>query len=126
MKEKLKTITVTRTSTITVDPARLEPAREFMRREFRRVPSLPEVAQAVGMSPWHFHRQYKIAFSETPKDYMLGLQVEEAKRLIAAGAALDEVARDCGFATQSHFTIRFKQATGITPGAWRKQQGAAS
>jgi AraC family transcriptional regulator len=30
------------------------------------------------------------------------------------------IARDCGFAHQSHFTSRFKQATGLTPTKWRR------
>jgi AraC family transcriptional regulator len=31
-----------------------------------------------------------------------------------------DIASSCGFAHQSHFTSRFKQATGLTPTRWRK------
>jgi AraC family transcriptional regulator len=34
--------------------------------------------------------------------------------------ALAEIAAECGFAHQSHFTSRFKQATGLTPTRWRR------
>jgi AraC family transcriptional regulator len=33
---------------------------------------------------------------------------------------LSEIAKECGFAHQSHFTSRFKQATGLTPTRWRR------
>jgi AraC family transcriptional regulator len=33
---------------------------------------------------------------------------------------LAEIATACGFAHQSHFTSRFKQATGLTPTRWRR------
>ena len=35
-----------------------------------------------------------------------------------------QIAKDCGFAHQSHFTSRFKQAAGITPTRWRNKAHA--
>ena len=32
-----------------------------------------------------------------------------------SAAEIFRIARDCGFAHQSHFTSRFKQASGLTP-----------
>ena len=34
--------------------------------------------------------------------------------------SLTDIARACGFASQSHFTRAFRQATGASPGAWRR------
>jgi AraC family transcriptional regulator len=31
-----------------------------------------------------------------------------------------EIALDCGFADQSHFTRVFQRAAGMSPGAWRR------
>ena len=31
-----------------------------------------------------------------------------------------QIPKECGFAHQSHFTSRFKQAAGFTPTRWRK------
>ena len=43
-----------------------------------------------------------------------------ASRLLhVAGTALAEVAYATGFSSQSHFTSRFRQIIGVTPGAFR-------
>ena len=39
-------------------------------------------------------------------------------------AFLEEVASQCGFADQSHFTKIFKRETGTTPGAYRPRRNA--
>jgi len=46
---------------------------------------------------------------------------ECAKRLLRSpGIPLIEVAHECGFANQSHFTTMFKRVTGSTPAAFRR------
>ena len=40
--------------------------------------------------------------------------------LLAGQKELVDIAKNCGFAHQSHFTSRFKQATGLTPTRWRR------
>ena len=57
----------------------------------------------------------------TPKHFLLEGQIHEAKlQLMARQKDLRKIATDCGFAHQSHFTSRFKQATGLTPTRWRR------
>ncbi len=103
------------------DLARLIPAMKYMQQEFIHGPTLVEIARQVDLSPFHFHRQFAELLGLTPKHFMLELQVSRAKReLIAREKTLKEIAGDCGFAHQSHFTSRFKQATGLTPTRWRR------
>ena len=100
---------------------RLLPAIRFMQQEFHRSPSLGEVAQMVHLSPFHFHRRFTELVGLTPKHMQLECQIFEAKRqLMARQKELSQIAADCGFAHQSHFTSRFKQATGLTPTRWRR------
>ncbi len=57
----------------------------------------------------------------TPKHFLLECQIQEAKtELVTRNKPLPQLATDCGFAHQSHFTSRFKQATGLTPTRWRR------
>ena len=57
----------------------------------------------------------------TPKHFMLECQIHDAKgELVSGEKELAKIASDCGFAHQSHFTSRFKQATGLTPTRWRR------
>jgi AraC-like DNA-binding protein len=101
--------------------ARLVPALKFMQNEFHRGPTLQEIAKTVHLSPFHFHRRFTELLGITPKHFLLDCQIEQAKeQLIAREKELSEIATACGFAHQSHFTSRFKQATGLTPTRWRR------
>ena len=106
--------------------ARLVPAMKFMRENFRRGPTLGEIARTVHLSPFHFHRRFTELFGITPKHFMLDCQIEQAKtELLAREKDLADIATQCGFAHQSHFTSRFKQATGLTPTRWRRMASEA-
>lgn len=101
--------------------SRLIPALKFMASEFHRGPTLGEIARQVDLSPFHFHRRFTELLGLTPKQFMLECQIHSAKtQLLARDKELSAIARDCGFAHQSHFTSRFKQATGLTPTRWRR------
>jgi AraC-like DNA-binding protein len=114
---------VVKPSDFQADPelSRLIPALRFMEDEFSRGPGLTEIARTVDLSPFHFHRRFTELLGLTPKQFMLNCQIHQAKaELISGEKELVEIARDCGFAHQSHFTSRFKQATGLTPTRWRR------
>ena len=101
--------------------SRLIPAINFMADRFKQGPTLHDIAAVVKLSPFHFHRRFTELLGITPKHFMFDCQIGEAKKHLVAGEVdLIEVARDCGFAHQSHFTSRFKQATGLTPTRWRR------
>ena len=97
-------------------------AMAYLREHFRTA-SLKDVADHVGLSPFHFHRRFALWAGRTPKAVMVEFQIEHAKTLILAGERLPDVARGCGFTSQSHLTHRFKLAcAGDTPGRWLKKQ----
>jgi len=101
--------------------SRLVPALKFMQQEFSRGPTLVEIAKQVGLSPFHFHRRFTELLGLTPKQFLLECQINKAKaELVSRQKELVQIAKDCGFAHQSHFTSRFKQATGLTPTRWRR------
>lgn len=107
-----------------VDPelARLASTLSFMQREFARMPILDEISGKAHLSPFHFHRRFTELLGQTPKSFQLGCQIQHAKKLlIERKTNLADIAAKCGFAHQSHFTSRFKQATGLTPTRWRRR-----
>jgi AraC family transcriptional regulator len=70
----------------------------------------------AGLSPYHFARAFKRSTGFGPYRYVLRRRTERAKRLLAAGnVPLSSVARACGFGSQSHFSARFREMTGLTP-----------
>ena len=110
--------------------SRLQATVAFMAREFRRNPRLAEIARVAHFSEYHFHRLFRKRFAKTPKQCLLELQIEEAKRLMLAGHRPSDAARLAGFSHQSHLTARFKSVTGTTPRRWllatRKRGGGVA
>jgi AraC-like DNA-binding protein len=54
-----------------------------------------------------------------PSDYQRQLRLRAARRLLARGHRIADVASAVGFADQSHLTRWFVRYYGITPGAFR-------
>jgi len=100
--------------------SKLEAGRNFIIKNFRRRPGLDEIAAQAGISPFHFHRLFKKQFGETPKRVLSRLQATSAQQQILQGVPFAQIAKDNGYAHASHFTVRFRQATGMTPTQYRE------
>lgn len=85
--------------------------------------SLPQLAQAAGLSPFQLIRAFRAATGLTPHAYQLNMHVNRARGRLQAGGALADIACELGFADQSHLQRVFKAHAGITPGRYRGQGG---
>lgn len=84
--------------------------------------SLEQVAAAVNLSPFHFHRLFKDFFGLTPAQYILNCRIANAKlALLKEDCSLSVVACDCGFSSQAYFCYKFKLVTGKTPLQYRRE-----
>ncbi|MDO7903046.1 helix-turn-helix domain-containing protein [Pseudomonas sp. K1(2024)] len=82
--------------------------------------ALADLAQRCNLSEYHFARMFRESFGLPPHQYLLARRLELACRLLRQGdLPLGQVALLCGFASASHFSNRFRQALGATPGAYR-------
>lgn len=89
--------------------------------------SVAQLAEACGLSPGHFSRQFAFCMKATPHQWIMRRRIEIArKKLSATGMSLADVALSTGFADQSHFTRAFTSVTGISPGRWRREKRAQS
>ena len=85
--------------------------------------SLDEVAQVVHLSPSYFSRLFKTETGQTFSEYLQTVRIERAKSFLKNGeCSLTEIAEKTGFFDQSHFIKIFKQATGVTPGLYRRRR----
>ncbi len=83
--------------------------------------SLAALSQNAVLSPSHFHRLFKAAIGETPRDYVMRLRVERgAFRLLLHDARLVDVALDCGFQNHETFIRAFQRVFGKTPSEYRE------
>lgn len=82
--------------------------------------TLGELALRCNLSEYHFARMFRASFGLPPHQYLLARRLQRACQLLRLGALpLGEVALLCGFASASHFSNRFRQALGATPGEYR-------
>lgn len=87
----------------------------------------PELAVIASMSTEGFIRQFKRWIGATPMRYVQQVRVREACRLLAdTSATIDEIASQTGFADRFYFSRVFKQHTGRSPAAYRRQVGGAT
>ena len=82
--------------------------------------TLGELALRCNLSEYHFARMFRASFGLPPHQYVLARRLHRACQLLRVGhMALGQVALACGFASASHFSNRFRQALGATPGEYR-------
>jgi AraC-like DNA-binding protein len=55
----------------------------------------------------------------TPHDYLVQCRVRRAQEFLETDLPLSTIARVSGFSDQSHFTRRFRERVGVTPGNYR-------
>lgn len=89
---------------------------EYINENLNEDLSLVTLADIAGMSVSHFARSFKSTLGITPHCYLLQGRVARAKSLLeAAHLTIAEIALECGFVSQSHFTTVFRKIVGATP-----------
>jgi AraC-like DNA-binding protein len=119
---------ITRTLSVEGLPAGafgFEPALSYMRDHYHQTITNQQLASKSKMSLRAFERQFLASFHLTPQKYLRKLRLRIATRaLIYTNEALSEVALNCGFADQSHFTREFRRQFGRTPRDYREHYKA--
>jgi AraC-like DNA-binding protein len=84
---------------------------------------LKDMSAVAQRSTAYFCRAFKRTFGRSPHAYLIDRRVKLAGDLmLASDAPLSEIAQAAGFADQSHFCRHFRQVTGETPAAWRRER----
>ncbi|PSN19658.1 AraC family transcriptional regulator [filamentous cyanobacterium CCP5] len=82
---------------------------------------LADLAELLGMSPFHFGRMFKQSTGISPHQYVIQQRIEQAKRLLKnSDQAIIDIALECGFNSHSHLSKQFRQVTGVTPREFRR------
>ena len=80
-----------------------------------------DLAKLVSLSTSYFCHAFKASYGEPPYAYVVRMRIERAKTLmLTTKQSLSQIALACGLVDQAHLCRRFRQATGTTPGAWRR------
>jgi CheY-like chemotaxis protein len=79
------------------------------------------LAEAMGMGRTLLFQKVGELLDETPMALVLSHRLERAAQMLRAGEGnVGEVAYAVGFRSVSHFTRRFRERFGRTPGEWRR------
>lgn len=95
----------------------IQPAVDIINRDFTQSSlSVKDLAAACRISEAYFRRIFMDKFSVSPKEYIISLRIEYAKRLLqSAQFSVSEVAQMCGYFEPCHFSREFSRHTGISP-----------
>jgi AraC family transcriptional regulator len=95
---------------------------EYINEHLDRDIKLADIAQLLDLSQFHFSRLFKKSLGISPHQHLIQQRVERAKRLLKQPQlSIADVAFQCGFNSQSHLGKAFREATGVTPKAYREE-----
>lgn len=84
-----------------------------------RSPSLVELAERAGMSPYHLHRVFKAVTGLTPRAYVASRRAERVRTELGRGQSVTAAIYAAGFSSNSHFYAGSDQTLGMTPSRYR-------
>ena len=81
---------------------------------------MDDMAAAAGLSRAHFSREFKAAFGEPPRAYLLTRRLERAAALLrTTDRSVAEICLDVGLTSVGSFTTSFHRMFGKTPTEYR-------
>src|SRR3954454_23469346 len=89
-------------------------------RESETLPSLAELADAAGISRYHFHRVFKQITGATPREWGKSHRLGRFAARLDAGEGIAEAAYGAGFGASSRAYEAAPNGLGMTPGARRR------
>jgi AraC-like DNA-binding protein len=104
---------------------------QHIRANLSRRITVDELAGIARLSVFQLSRVFRREHATTPYRLVLEMRIDQAARMLDAGATIADTAFHTGFADQSHFTRHFKRITGVTPkqyATWRgsRESGSAA
>jgi len=101
---------------------RIAEAINYIKINFKKQPSLNEIAESVHVSPFHFQRIFMDWAGVSPKKFMQYISIEYAKQLLKKPqATLFDTAQETGLSGTSRLHDLFINIEGMTPGEYKNR-----
>ena len=99
----------------------LSPLQGWLRTHLNKPIGPTDMAQFLGISENQLQQKLRQQLNLTASQYLRKLRLQHARSLLAdTQLTLGQIASECGYDSQSHFTTSFSQAMGISPGRYRR------
>ena len=103
---------------------RLRPVIEYISDNYSEKIYIETLADMIGVSPDYFTKMFKDSIGTTPIDYINGVRVNHALRLLTmTDTPVNEIADMVGFSNPNYFHKIFKAYMVTSPLAYRKSAG---
>lgn len=98
----------------------IRPVRELLEAHYTDPPTLAELGAFVHRDSAYVAATFKHVYGTSVGAYVRMLRLRQARKLIEADPQgnLSQIAQQCGFADQSHFSRNFKRMFSMTPGQY--------
>ncbi len=104
---------------LAADDQRVVTMKEQLTDDLAAPLKLADLADAVGLSPFHAARLFNRATGLPPHAWRNQVRLQRSLAPLRAGASVADVAAASGFTDQSHFTRHFRRMFGVPPGRWQ-------
>lgn len=101
------------------DYKRIAKAIEYIEKNATEQPNLEEIAQAVHLSPYHFHRLFKDWAGVTPKNFLQYISLNHAKKMLNENRTIEDATFHTGLSSTSRLHDLFVNIEGMTPGEFK-------
>lgn len=101
---------------------RLKGMISFIEEHYAEDLTIEQIARAGGVSQREAQREFQSVLGARPMEYLTNHRLFVASQMLkSTDASIGEVARSCGFGSQSYFTKRFRERYGHTPSQHRSE-----
>lgn len=94
----------------------------YIQQNYQRELSVDEVANFCRLNRNYFSRRFKELTGSTPQEFLIKQRLTSAAELLRlTDQPIKNVADQCGYPNQLHFSQAFKKYYGVSPREWRRQ-----
>ncbi|MGL5694802.1 MAG: helix-turn-helix transcriptional regulator, partial [Peptostreptococcaceae bacterium] len=100
----------------------LKSARAYIEKNYNKKITIEKIAENSYVSTYYLCHLFKENLNLTINDYITRIRVEKSIELMKKRElSVNDIMKEVGFSSQSHFTKTFKKLVGVTPGSYRNK-----
>ena len=81
-------------------------------------PTIDDICRRIGVGRSKLQRDFKAVTGLPWHQYLTAIRMKRARELLENGSGILPTALACGYSTESHFIMAYRQYFGETPGEW--------